>query len=115
MYEGVIIKETLKDELLLDYLVIDRVEICRTNETIKYWTIIYFHSETIDLPQRIANAIIDDWFVDIKSDRTKYVIFNNKILKYEIENISEKDEVINYMRARGIPEAQIAGSCDWDG
>jgi len=115
MYEGVIIKETLTDELLLDCLAIDKVEICRTNETIKYWTMIYFRSESFDLPRRIANAIIDDWFVDVKSGSTKYVIFNNKILKYEIGNISEKDEVINYMCTRGIPKAQIAGSCEWGG
>jgi len=40
MYEGVIIKETLSDELFLDNLTINRVEICRTNTEIKYSNII---------------------------------------------------------------------------
>jgi len=80
MYEGIIIKETINDELLLDYLTIDKVEICRTNNAIKYWTLIYFHSETEDLPRRLAAVILDGWFTDLKAGDTKYVIFKDKVL-----------------------------------
>ena len=90
MYEGIIIKETLTDELLLDYLTMDKVEICRTNNAIKYWTVIHFHSETEDLPQRLAAVILDDWFADMKSGNRKYVIFKDKVLKYEKGNTAEK-------------------------
>ena len=107
MYEGAIIKETLTDELLLDFLVIDKVDIWKTNDTIKYWTMIFFHSETEDLPQRLANIIIDDWFADMKSNNIKYIVFKNKVLKYEIGNATEKDKVLDYMRSRGIPEIQF--------
>jgi len=107
MYEGVIIKETLTDELFLDNLTIDKVEICKTNDTIKYWTLIYFHSEVDDLPQRLADTIIDNWFADMKSNHTKFIVFKNKILQYEIGNSSEKEEVLNYMRSIGIPENQF--------
>jgi len=107
VYEGVIIKETLTDELLLDHLIIDKVEICKTNDTIKYWTLIFFHSETEDLPQRLANTIIDDWFADMKSENIKYIIFKHKILKYEIGNIAEKEKVLVYCRSRGVPEEQF--------
>ena len=114
MYEEIIIKETLTDELLLDYLTIDKVEICKTNNLIKYWTLIHFHSETEDLPQRLAAVILDDWFADMKSGNNKYVIFKDKVLKYEAGNVTERDEVFNYMRSRGIPESQISGSSRWD-
>jgi len=107
MYEGAIIKETLSDELLLDYLTIDKVEIWKTNDTIKYWTMIFFRSEFDDFPERLANTIIDDYFADMKSGSTKYIIFKNKILKYEIGNVCEKEEVLNYMRSIGIPENQF--------
>ena len=89
MYEGVIIKETLSDELLLDYLTIDKVEICKTNNAIKYWTLVTFHSDTEDLPQRLAAVIIEGWFADMKSGNVKY------------------------MRSKGIPEEQIKGSISW--
>ena len=107
MYEGAIIKETLSDELLLDYLTIDKVEIWKTNDTIKYWTMIFFRSEFDDFPERLANTIIDDYFADMKLSNTKYIIFKNKVLKYEIGNVHEKEEVLNYMRSIGFPENQF--------
>jgi hypothetical protein len=113
VYEGVIIKETLTDELLLDYLMIDKVEICKTNDVIKYWTLITFHSETEDLPQRLAAVILEGWFADMKSDNTKYIIFKDKVLKYEIGNALEIEEAVNYMRSMGISEGKIRGSINW--
>jgi len=110
VYEGVIIKETLADELLLDLLTIDKVEICRTNDTIKYWTLVFFHSETHDLPQRLAGTIIENWFADMKSGNTKYIIFKDKVLQYEIGNRMEKEKVLEYCRSRGIPEEQFEWS-----
>ena len=113
MYEGVIIKETLTDELLLDYLTIDKVEICKTKNAIKYWTLVTFHSETEDLPQRLAAVILENWFADIKSGNTKYIIFKDKVLHYEIGNALEIEDVVKYMRSRGIPDGQIKGSISW--
>ena len=111
MYEGAIIKETLTNELFLDYLTIDKVDIWKTGDpNMKYWTMIFFRSETEDLPQRLADVIIDDWFADMKSGNTKYIIFKNKVLKYEIGNTVEKEEVLIYMRSRGIPEDQFKWS-----
>ena|GEM_PF-6296484 len=39
MFEGTIIKETLTDESLLHCLIIDKVDIWKTNNTIRYWTV----------------------------------------------------------------------------
>lgn len=109
MYEGAIIKETLMDELLLDYLSIDKVDVWKTNdEEIKYWTMIWFRSDVVDFPERLAAAIIGgNWFADMKKGNTKYIIFRNKVLKYEIGNTIEKEEVLNYCCSAGIPESQL--------
>jgi len=108
MYEGAIIKETLSDELLLDHLTIDKVEIWKTSDNqIKYWTMMFFHSDVDDLPQRLATVIIKNWFADMKSKDIKYIVFKDKVLKYEIGNAIEKEEVLNYMRSIGIPENQF--------
>jgi hypothetical protein len=115
MIEGVIIKETLTDELFLDYIIIDKVNIYKTNSAIKYWTLINFHSETEDLPCLLSKSIISGWFADMKLNNTKYVIFKDKVLKYDIENDFEKEKVFEYMRSKGIPEAQIIGSSNWNG
>ena len=111
MFEGTIIKETLTDELLLDYLEIDNVELWKTDDTIKYWTMIFFRSETEDFPQRLAGAIINGgWYADMKSGNTKYIIFKDKVLQYEIGNIVEKEAVLDYCRTKGIPEEQLRWS-----
>jgi len=81
MYEGILIKETLTNELLLDYLTIEKAEIWKTSDpAIKYWTMVFFSSETEDLPQCIAESIIDGWFMDMKRENTKYIIFKDKVL-----------------------------------
>ena len=145
MYEGAIIKETLADDSLLDYLTINNVEIWKTGAEIKYWTMVFFRSDTVDFPQRLSETIIDGWFADMKKDNIKYIrlprkftvscaasqetrgnrrvsekrhmrtvefprksiIFRNKILKYEIGNSAEKEQVLNYMRSIGIPDSQF--------
>jgi hypothetical protein len=45
MFQGVIIKETLTDELVLDNIEIEKVELWKTNETPKYWTVVFFKSD----------------------------------------------------------------------
>ena len=107
MFEGAIIKETLSNELFLDLLTIDKVEIWKTSETIKYWTMIFFHSDENDLPERLSHTIIEGWFADMKAEAIKYIIFKNKVLKYHIGNQDEKDRVLDCMRKMGIAEAQF--------
>ena len=96
--------------MLLDHLVIDNVEIWKTDDTIKYWTMIFFRSETEDFPQRLAKTIIDGWYADMKNGNTKYIVFKDKVLRYEIGNTAEKEEVLNYARSKGIPEHQLGWS-----
>ena len=110
MFEGAIIKETLTDELLLDFLTIDKVEIWKTSEAIQYWTMIFFHSDAEDLPERLSRTISEGWFADMKAGDIKYIIFRDKILKYQIGNQDEKEQVLDYMRERGIPDEQFGWS-----
>ena len=111
MYEGAIIKETLADELLLDYLIINKVEIWKTNDkTIKYWTMVFFHSETEDFPQRLSKTIIANWFADMKCGKIKYIVFKDKVLKYEIGNAAQKEEVLQCMRGMGLPDSSFGWS-----
>ena len=108
MFKGAIIKETLTDELLLDFLTIEKVEIWKTNDTIKYWTMIWFNSDTSDFPEHLSKVLIDGWFADMKADNIKYVIFKDAVLKYTIGNAVEKETVLNECRRRGIPDEQFA-------
>ena len=108
MFEGAIIKETLTDELFLDNLIIKKAEVWKTNDNeIKYWTMIFFISETENLPQRLSQVIIDGWFADMKKDNIKYIIFKNCVYQYTIGNTDEKNQVLCELRKRGIPDEQF--------
>jgi len=111
MFEGAIIKETLTDELILDHLEIDKVEIWKTSDAIKYWTMIWFKSSISDFPKKLSKAMIGGgWYADMKEGNNKYIVFKDAVLKYEIGNASEKEVVLNECRKRGIPERQLAWS-----
>ena len=107
MYEGAIIKETLTDELILDYLKIRKVEIWKTSETIKYWTMVFFTSNVSDFPEKLSEVLIEGWFADMKQENTKIIVFKDIVFKYEIGNIIEKEAVLNECRKRGIPDEQF--------
>jgi len=116
IYEGVLIKESINDESVLDYISINKVEIWKTGGNPKYWTVLYFNSEKLDFPEIIAKQVISDeekggnWFVDFKSGNIKYIVFRKKILKYTIGNIKEKGIVCEECRKLGIPDKQMKWS-----
>ena len=48
-----------------------------------------------------------NWFVDFKAENVKYIVFNRKILKYQIGNQKEKDYVCNECRKMGIIDEEM--------
>lgn len=111
-----LVKESIEDENVLDYLNINKVELWKTNDRPKYWTMLFFTSNCTDLPKKISKAVIADtegagnWFVDFKCGNTKYIVFRNTVLKYTIGNIEEKEKVCARCREFGIPDEQMQWS-----
>lgn len=106
-YEGIMIKESISDENILDNLNINKVELWKTKDYPKYWTALYFTSTDLELPNKLSKVIIankkaGNWFVDFKHNNTKYIVFKNKILKYEIGNQKEKNQVFEECQKLGI-------------
>ena len=113
VYEGVLIKESIDDENIIDYINVHKIELWNTNGKPKYWTVLFFTSDKTDFPERISRVMISDsdnggnWFVDFKSGNEKYIVFRNKILKYRIGNQTEKDYVCAECRKMGILNEQM--------
>lgn len=112
IYQGILIKESISDEAILDYLKINKVEIWETNDIPRYWTVIYFSSSLSDFPERLSKVMTsrtDDrnWFCDFKTGNTKLIVFKDKILKYEIGNSDQKAKVTEQCRKLGIPNEQM--------
>ena len=113
LYEGILIKESIENDSVLDYLTINKVEIWRTQGIPKYWTAIYFTSTNRDFPNLISKAMICDeikggnWFVDFKAGNIKYIVFRDRVLKYTIGNPAEKQAVCEECNKLGIPYEQM--------
>lgn len=113
MFEGALIKESIEDEAILDYLSVHKVELWNTGGNPKYWIVIFFTSAEPNLPELVSKVMIADegrggnWFVDFKKDNMKYIVFRDKILKYEIGNDAQKLEVCMACRKLGIPDEQM--------
>ena len=110
VYEGTLIKESISDDRIIDLLHVHKVELWNTGGKPRYWTVLFFTSDHRDFPYQAAKAMIADparggnWFVDFKSGNQKYIVFQNKILKYEIGNQAEKEAVCAECRRMGISD-----------
>lgn len=115
LYEGVLIKESIGDDSIIDCLNIHRIELWNTGGKPKYWTALFFTSDVKDLPKQISKVMLsasdtgENWYVDFKADNEKYIVFKDKILKYRIGNQTEKEYVCNECRKLGIANEQL----DW--
>lgn len=113
LYEGVLIKESIVDENILDLLEIKKVEIWKTEGNPKYWTALFFSSLHRDFPEEVSKVMKsgdtpnENWFVDFKADNIKYIVFKDLILKYRIGKQEEKQLVCERCRELGIPDVQM--------
>ena len=113
LYEGVLIKESRADDSIIDYLNIHKIELWNTDGKPKYWTVLFFTCDRRDFPEQISKVMLSDpdknenWFVDFKEGNKKYIVFKDKILKYQIGNQAEKEYVCNECRKLGISDKQM--------
>lgn len=113
LFEGALIKESIMDENILDYIQVHKIELWNTGGTPKYWTVIFFTTSQSNFPELVSKVMISDenrggnWFVDFKCGNIKYIVFKNKILKYEIGNEKEKSIICEECHKLGIPDEQM--------
>lgn len=113
VYEGVLIKESVTDDRIIDLLNIHKVELWSTGGKPKYWTALFFTSDKKDFPEQIAKVMISDperggnWFVDFREGNRKYIVFKDRILKYQIGNPAEKAYVQDECRKMGISQGEM--------
>lgn len=116
VFEGVLIKESIKDEKIIDLMHVHKVELWNTGGNPKYWTALYFTSDRKDFPEQVSKVMLSaeengiNWFVDFKAGNKKYIVFQNQILQYEIGNQKEKDLVCEKCREMGIIDEQMKWS-----
>lgn len=112
LYEGILIKESVTDDSIIDYLNVHKIELWNAGGKPKYWTALFFTSDKADFPERISEVMLPgtdhgNWFVDFKKDNEKYIVFKDMILKYKIGNQAEKEYVCSECRKMGISDAEM--------
>ena len=113
IYEGVLIKESVTDDTIIDLLNVHKVELWNTGGRPRYWTVLFFTSDKKDFPEQVSRVMGDDpdnggnWFADFKAGNVKYIVFRDKILKYQIGNQAEKALVCEECRKMGIPDGEM--------
>ena len=113
IYEGVLIKESVTDDSIIDLLYVHKIELWKTGGTPKYWTALFFTSDKRDFPEQVSRVMLSDpdrggnWFVDFKAGNEKYIVFKDKVFKYRIGNRTEKDRVCEECRKLGISEKEM--------
>lgn len=113
VFDGALIKESIEDDSVIDYMNVHKIELWNTGGKPKYWTVLFFTSDKIDFPELISKVMISDpdrggnWFVDFKSGNEKYIVFRDKVLKYQIGNTSEKDFVCAECRKMEISDNEM--------
>lgn len=116
VFEGILIKESIKDETIIDLMHVHKVELWNTGGKPKYWTALYFTSDRRDFPELVSKVMLSaaengiNWFVDFKAGNKKYIVFRDKILQYEIGSQKEKDLVCAKCREMGIVDEQMKWS-----
>lgn len=98
---------------IIDFLNVHKIELWNSGGKPKYWTVLFFTSDKKDFPEQISKVMVSDpdnggnWFVDFKAGNKKYIVFKDKILKYQIGNQTEKDYVCSECRKMGILDEQM--------
>lgn len=109
-YEGTLIKESLEDDSIIDYLSVNKMELWNTGGNPKYWTVLFFTSSERNLPELFSKVMRTgevNWFVDFKEGNQKYIVFRDKILSYTIGSREQKEKVCEECRRLGIPDEQM--------
>lgn len=113
IYEGILIKESVSDDAVIDMLRVHKVELWHVGGKPKYWTALFFTCDRWDFPEQISRVMVWEpdkglnWFVDFKAGSEKYIVLKNKILKYQIGNQEQKASVCAECRKLGILDEQM--------
>lgn len=113
-FYGVLIKEGINTEDILDEITVYDVKLLQcNNKKPRYRTALYFTADGEDFPQKLSRVLIADpdrggnWFADFKGGDTKYIVFRDLVLSYRAGDETAKAAVLNECRKRGINDTEI--------
>jgi hypothetical protein len=116
-FTGLLLKESLQDERVLDLIEVIKTETWHIDNTADFqpniWTALTFEgdeNQADTIAEKMSQSLKPRWYINISTEKHAYVIFLGKVFKYPKGDQLKRAEAENYARSLGIPESQI----DWD-
>jgi hypothetical protein len=115
-FEGLLIKEGLKDETALGSLQITKTEVWNVQNAASFqpsrWTAVSFEGEESQADASagtLSQALRPDWYCNMVTERHSYVVFGGRVFKYPRGDPQARAEAQAHGKLMGIPEKQL----DW--
>ena len=109
-YTGMLVKESLSDDHILDLITVERTERWRQDGDPRYWTAVWFQSRDPRFPEKLSQALGGAWYAVMKAGHTKLVAFPGKVLRYRAGDAGGRRGALDYGRSIGIPQLRM----DWE-
>ena len=116
MFKGLLLRESLKDEGILDLVKVTKTEVWDVENAEGgqpgQWTAISFEGES-ERADRVAKAmslaIKPEWYANFSTETHVYVVFEDRFFKYAKGDTEARAKVEAYAISAGIPDSQV----DW--
>lgn len=116
-FRGLIIKESLEDESVLDLVEVTKEEKWNVSKSGKFlpkkWTACYIQGDKSQIDffaEKLSQTLKPKGcYANLGIDKDSYVIFPNKVFKYKRGDEQKRQKAIKYGRSLEIPEHQL----DW--
>ncbi len=117
MLTGLLLKESLQDESVLDLVRVTNAETWNVTNAApsqpQAWTAVRFEAEGLradEIAAAFSHALKPEgWYLNFSFDDKVYVIFPRKVFKYMRGNRRARQQAIHFGQALNIPESQL----DW--
>jgi hypothetical protein len=117
MLTGLLLKESLQDESVLELVRITNTETWNVTNAApnqpKVWTAVSFEAEGLhadEIAAAFSHAMKSEgWYLNFSFDNRVYVVFPRKVFKYMRGNQRARQQAIRFGRTLNIPESQL----DW--
>jgi hypothetical protein len=116
MFKGLLLRESLKDEGILDLLRVTKTEVWDVanaeGDQPERWTAISFEGERDRadvVAEAMGQAIKPEWYANFSTETHVYVVFENRVFTYSKGDAEARAEVEAHAISAGIPESQV----DW--
>jgi len=116
MFTGLLLKESLADESVLDMLRVTKTEVWDVQNAVDWqprrWTAVTFEGDDDQadaMAGRLSRAMKPAWYANFSTETHAYVVFAGKIFKVLRGDRQARADAQQYALSVGVPASQV----DW--